>query len=323
MATSFDEKHGAEIEGTPVTGREPPTPVPGINRTWSTGSYPRLSEFMGLWPEVAIFRRFGALNTQNLLFLQAEIAHLERELQVIRETEEKREDERGLLAQRSWFELSQATEDGEYCPQWAVIQDIRSKLSEYNAFLLQYKEICALHGPSKHDVNCLREWLIRPECGDNFLQGVERDILHPRDERYLENQRASDLVTLSREAVERDFFSQWISDEVLGKFHRWIGRRFKKPFDPESGLYHYRKGNVRAVSHLVGILLASLIPAASIFTLYFVPHMTDRLGVIVAYTALFSICLGVFTTARRVEIFAATAAFASVQKGINGDAIYD
>jgi hypothetical protein len=83
----------------------------------------------------------------------------------------------------------------------------------------------------------------------------------------------------------------------------------QKPFDVESGLYHYRKGNVRAVSHLVGILLASLIPAASIFTLYFVPHMTDRLGVILAYSALFSICLGVFTTARRVEIFAATAAY--------------
>lgn len=91
-------------------------------------------------------------------------------------------------------------------------------------------------------MECLREWLVRPECGDNFLEGVvggstlplytsdhlqERDILHPRDERYLENQRASDLVTLSREAIERDFFSQWISDELLGRFHRLIGHRFK------------------------------------------------------------------------------------------------
>jgi hypothetical protein len=132
MATSFDEKNAADFEGTTVRDSEPPTPIQAINRTWSSGSYPRLSEFMGLWPEVAIFRRFGALNAQNLLFLQAEIAHLERELKVIREREEKREDERGLLAQRSWFELSQATEDGEYCPQWTVIQDIRSKLSEYS-----------------------------------------------------------------------------------------------------------------------------------------------------------------------------------------------
>lgn len=136
MPSSFDEKDVAEFEGTTVAESEPPTPIQGIARTWSSGSYPRLSEFMGLWPEVAIFRRFGALNAQNLLFLQAEIAHLERELKIIREREEKREDERGLLAQRSWFELSQATEDGEYCPQWAVIQNLRSKLSEYSEEIL-------------------------------------------------------------------------------------------------------------------------------------------------------------------------------------------
>ena len=39
--------------------------------------------------------------------------------------------------------------------------------------------------------------------------------------------------------------------------------------------------------------------------------MIDRLGVIVAYSAVFSICLGLFTTARRVEIFGATAAYVS------------
>ena len=86
----------------------------------------------------------------------------------------------------------------------------------------------------------------------------------------------------------------------------------QKPFDPESGLYHYKKGNVRAISHLIGILLASLIPAASIFTLYYVKTMEDRLGVILAYSAIFSICLGIFTAARRVEIFAATAAYVSL-----------
>jgi hypothetical protein len=32
---------------------------------------------MGSHPELAIFRRFGALNLQNILFMQAEIAGLE------------------------------------------------------------------------------------------------------------------------------------------------------------------------------------------------------------------------------------------------------
>jgi len=273
------------------------------------GSYPKLSDFMGSWPDVAIFRRFGSLNAQNLLFLQAEISHLERELQIIREREEKSEDEKGILAQRNWFELSQATEDGDPCAQWAVIQDIREKLKEYNEFLLQYKEICALQNPSKHDLNCLREWLIRPECGDNFLEGIEREILHSHDRLDVDQERASDLVTLSREAVERDFFSRWVTDELLGKFHRLVGHRIKRPFDVEAGMYHYHKSNLRAISHLVGVVLASVIPAASIFTLYFVHNMIDRLGVLLAYSALFSICLALFTTARRVEIFAATAAY--------------
>lgn len=149
MDNTFDEKKTADFEGTTVIDSEPPTPVPGINRTWSSGSYPRLSEFMGLWPEVAIFRRFGALNAQNLLFLQAEIAHLERELKNIRERDDRREDERGLLAQRSWFELSQATEDGEICSQWTVIQEIRSKLSEYSKIMSSVPAYCNTYIPCR------------------------------------------------------------------------------------------------------------------------------------------------------------------------------
>ena len=86
----------------------------------------------------------------------------------------------------------------------------------------------------------------------------------------------------------------------------------QRPFDAEKGFYHYKKSNLRFCSHLIGVLLASCVPAAAIYTLYFVQSMIDRLGVIVAYSAIFSICLGLFTTARRVEIFGATAAYASL-----------
>jgi hypothetical protein len=111
---------------------ESPTPTQRLNRSWSMGSYPKLSTFMASWPDVAIFRRFGALNAQNLLFLQAEITHLERELQIIREKNELNNDEKGLHGDRNWFELSQESEDGERHPQWVVIQDIREKLREYS-----------------------------------------------------------------------------------------------------------------------------------------------------------------------------------------------
>lgn len=87
---------------------------------------------MASWPDVAIFRRFGALNAQNLLFLQAEIRHLERELEIMRSNDALNNDEKGMHVQRNWFELSQETEDGQPHPQWVVIQDIREKLKEYS-----------------------------------------------------------------------------------------------------------------------------------------------------------------------------------------------
>ncbi|KAF1950529.1 hypothetical protein CC80DRAFT_554285 [Byssothecium circinans] len=42
--------------------------------------YPRLAGRMGAIPEIAMFRRFGALNARNLLYLQNDLVVLENEL---------------------------------------------------------------------------------------------------------------------------------------------------------------------------------------------------------------------------------------------------
>jgi hypothetical protein len=92
------------------------------------GSYPKLSEFMGSWSDVAIFRRFANLNAENLLFLQAELLHLEHALQRLREDATNSEDEKTQLALRSWWDLK-GDEDNE---QLEIILDIRDKLKEYS-----------------------------------------------------------------------------------------------------------------------------------------------------------------------------------------------
>jgi len=43
--------------------------------------YSKLASLMGAYPETLIFRRFGAISAQNLLYLQAELVHLEQTLQ--------------------------------------------------------------------------------------------------------------------------------------------------------------------------------------------------------------------------------------------------
>jgi hypothetical protein len=96
--------------------------------------------------------------------------------------------------------------------------------------ILQYKKLCALQNPTKHDLKTLRLWLEHSEYGDNFLRGVERDIFHiddPNDPNC--DDKSSDLVTVSHEAVEKDYFSRWVSDELVERFHNLIGHRWKVP----------------------------------------------------------------------------------------------
>jgi hypothetical protein len=112
--------------GRPESENEP---VPAmVQRSWSMGSYPKLSEFMGSWSDIAIFRRFSTLNAENLLFLQAELSHLEHELRALREDDAQSEDERKQLALRSWWDLK-GDEDSE---QLALIREIRATLKEYS-----------------------------------------------------------------------------------------------------------------------------------------------------------------------------------------------
>jgi hypothetical protein len=42
--------------------------------------YPKIAGRMGLIPETAMFRRFGALNARNLLYLQSDLVHIENKL---------------------------------------------------------------------------------------------------------------------------------------------------------------------------------------------------------------------------------------------------
>ena len=56
-------------------------------------------------------------------------------------------------------------------------------------------------------------------------------------------------------------------------------------------------------------VVASLLPLLSILILFLVTYDTIKLGVIVASSAVFSLALALMTQARRVEVFAATAAY--------------
>jgi hypothetical protein len=80
--------------------------------------------------------------------------------------------------------------------------------------------------------------------------------------------------------------------------------------DVESGLAltEHAESKLENIVRLVTLVIAAALPALSIFALYFVKRTTIRLGIIMAFSMLFSACLVVFTNARKVEIFTAVAA---------------
>lgn len=94
--------------------------------------YPMLSEFQSSFPETAIFRKFGALNLQNLLYLQAELSRLEVEVREIAQEDFDSGDPERLQFNRDWWELSQASgKDGNNI-QWLKVLEIREKLEMYS-----------------------------------------------------------------------------------------------------------------------------------------------------------------------------------------------
>jgi hypothetical protein len=79
-------------------------------------------------------------------------------------------------------------------------------------------------------------------------------------------------------------------------------------FDIESKVFLYRDSYLHHAANILGTLIASLICIAAIVVLYLVPDMKKRLVIVGIFTGIFSIALSLVTSARRVEIFAATAA---------------
>ena len=101
------------------------------NTTQLVEGYPKLAGQMGDFPETAILRRFSTLNSQNLLYLQAEIIHLESELREHEMSNSRAQDGKKHLYARDWYWLKKSVEEGDGA-QWRAVLRTREKLKEYS-----------------------------------------------------------------------------------------------------------------------------------------------------------------------------------------------
>ncbi|KAL1643913.1 hypothetical protein SLS58_004588 [Diplodia intermedia] len=270
--------------------------------------YPKFAELMSAIPETAVFRRFGALNALNLLYLQAELIHIEQDLREVQLSDHRSQEGDKSLYAKNWFFLSVSEKDGDE-EQIKLVERAREKLDKYNAALIQQKEILAMKGPSEFDRDFIRRFLASKNEGLNFALtgadlGVWGSVDQPKD-------CAKDLVALCPRHDE-DRFSKWVTGKGITKFFHLGGARFRKR-SPIHGFVGYEESDLLRITYNITTILASVLPIAAIAVLAYVQSMKAKLGIIAAFNVVLSVCLTVLTKAKRTDVFAVAAAFSAVQ----------
>lgn len=162
--------------------------------------------------------------------------------------------------------------------------------------------------PRAYNLETLRSCLRDAKLPD-YLLGQDSDIW---DDPLLRD----DLIARDF-SKEEDSMTVWIAANLVAPFHQVVGRYLVSPSDDSAGLYNYSDGAITKLSSLVATVLSSVLPIAGVIVLYFVKNTLARIGIIAGMTALFSLCLALLTSAKKSEIFAATAAYVSRSFGLH------
>ncbi|KAI4129924.1 MAG: hypothetical protein LQ338_002009 [Usnochroma carphineum] len=271
--------------------------------------YHKLACMIATHGEAAIFRRFDTLNIKNLLYMQAELVHLEAELRQIELEEKSSADPNRTAYPFSVYDLRESACSGKVT-QWTKYLEIQSKLQAYSmcykqlhrkdGALLQYLALRKVAKPSSNAVEVLQGWLDRPEGGDFFLKGREAYTW----------EMEKDLVSLNEQQPGQDGLTKLINEKLVPWYHRRWGHRTQKPsLTAESyGVWQYDQEKLNLLANAISTLLASLLPSISILVLYLLSRPVTKLVAILWFSVFFSLVLSAVSTARRIEIFAATTA---------------
>ncbi|KAL1969630.1 hypothetical protein VTN77DRAFT_8183 [Rasamsonia byssochlamydoides] len=264
--------------------------------------YAKVAMMMCRNGELGIFRRFGELNFRNLLYLQAELIKLEGDLQELAQADQKSDNPMRRYYDQHWPLLSDPHAGNA---QWNKMLEIRRTLREYNDCLLQQKALSNLAKPAKYHLDFLRDWLVQPDMGNFPIISKDRDAW----EKAVEH----DLITLENQS-SKDFFTSLVCEKFIPLYHRLLGHRHRASisWDPKSRIACYPDDKIQIALDALGTTVSCLMPITATVALYYIQSMAVRLGVTAIFTAVFSLALCLMTKARRVEIFAATAAFAAV-----------
>ncbi|TRX89113.1 hypothetical protein FHL15_010030 [Xylaria flabelliformis] len=269
--------------------------------------YHRLANIMQQDENFAIFRQFREMNIIQLMSLQAEILDLQAWFQ-----NRRFEDETEHPTYSSSFRELRQSQHEQTPDQSSTRSSITSHPpQEHNALLLQVSQLSQAPKPRKSQLHELQRWLRDEKGGNNFLKVTEFNTW--------EDPEPNEYIAVKKTATEDDYLTKLVSNILLLIFHRLFGQRWKagKIIDQRSGLTSYSDTKISRAGNIFAATLSSALPVLSIFVLNNLHSTTLRIAVTLVFTTVFALVLATFSSARRVEIFAATATYVITHTSLN------
>jgi hypothetical protein len=208
----------------------------------SPRGYPMIADFMSEYPEVAMVRRFRALNARHLLYLQAELAQIEKKLLEQEQIDAKEKDHPDKLNYAiDYFWLMDSAKEKDNV-QWGLIKEMKEKLKEYSKYyttrrddisnmtnteadevLIQQTTLAQVSNPSKHDATIMREWYLRQDrkdLGGRPLLGDDRstwgNVEKTEDGSEIYTSKySSDLIAINNSSSDYDKTTFWLANKFV------------------------------------------------------------------------------------------------------------
>jgi hypothetical protein len=156
--------------------------------------------------------------------------------------------------------------------------------------LIRRNQVLALEKPAREPFKAFQGWFKDqvPLRGSGF--------------HLLDGPNIEDMIALGKQSEP---------DRILALVHQHLGYHFRQERKtPRSWgkMYYYNVDQVSTLVAIFSILVAAALLIGAILALHFIKPMGIRVGIVGVFTAIFAISLVLFTSARKVEIYGATAA---------------
>ncbi|KAF2002119.1 hypothetical protein P154DRAFT_618864 [Amniculicola lignicola CBS 123094] len=269
--------------------------------------FPSLSSLLCSDSDLQVYRRFNRLASRNLLYLQAEILDIEARLEehdaedveIANSENDATESMEVKLNARCWEVFKEKAKSGDRKAQerMDLIRELRERMAEYQDALIRQSALMNLETPGPRVRGAITGWfeLKKPLVG--------------RSRNMFSDAAQYDTVAL-RTPPDQDRLTRFLQNS-LGYFFRHRKTKKEYPLDWD-GMYYFPETTIRHIVSFTSVFIAAALLVGAITSLYFVQKPSSMIGLLAAFTTLFAGSIGLLTNARKVDIYAATAAYAAV-----------